>query len=106
MSSLVMFGIAAFCEIAGCFAVWGFFRLGRPAWLLAPGTLLLLLFAYALTRTDASFAGRAFAAYGGIYVVASIVWLRFAEGVRPDRWDITGALLCLTGTMIIILGKR
>ena len=106
MVSLVGFGIAAFCEIAGCFAVWSYFRLGRPAWVLAPAVLLLLLFAYALTRADATFAGRAYAAYGGIYVVASIAWLRLAEGVRPDRWDILGGLVCLSGTLIIVFGKR
>lgn len=106
MSSLIAFSIAAFSEIAGCFAVWSYFRLGRPAWVLVPGVVLLLLFAYALTRVDAAFAGRAYAAYGGIYVVGSIAWLRLAEGVRPDRWDIVGGLVCLAGTMIIILGKR
>jgi small multidrug resistance family-3 protein len=106
MRSLAAFVFAAFCEIAGCFAVWSYVRLGRPAWVLAPGAVLLLLFAFALTRVDAAFAGRAYAAYGGIYIVASIVWLRFAEGVRPDRWDILGGLVCLAGTMIIVLGKR
>ena len=106
MSSMMAFGIAAFCEIAGCFAVWSYFRLGRPAWVMVPGAALLLLFAYALTRVDAAFAGRAYAAYGGIYVVASVVWLRIAEGVRPDRWDILGALVCLSGTLIIVFGKR
>ena len=106
MNSLVAFGIAAFCEIAGCFAIWSYFRLGRPAWVLAPGVLLLVLFAYALTRVDTAFAGRAYAAYGGIYVVASILWLRFAEGVRPDRWDILGGVVCLAGTLIIVMAKR
>lgn len=106
MSSLAAFAIAAFCEITGCFAIWSYVRLGRPAWVLAPGVLLLVLFAYALTRVDVAFAGRAYAAYGGVYVVASIVWLRFAEGVRPDRWDVLGGLVCVAGTMIIVLGKR
>jgi small multidrug resistance family-3 protein len=106
LSSFVAFVVAAICEIAGCFAVWGYFRLGKPAWVLAPGALLLLVFAYALTRVDVAFAGRAYAAYGGIYVVASIVWLRLAEGVRPDRWDILGGFVCLVGTLIIVLGRR
>lgn len=106
MNSLVAFIIAAFCEIAGCFAVWSYFRLGRPAWVLVPAVILLLLFAYSLTRVDAAFAGRAYAAYGGIYVIASIVWLRFAEGVRPDRWDIIGGLVCVSGTLIIMMGRR
>lgn len=106
MGSLAAFTVAAFCEIAGCFAVWSYFRLARPLWVIAPGLLLLLLFAYALTRVDVAFAGRAYAAYGGIYVVASIAWLRFVEGVRPDRWDLFGGVVCLTGTLIIVFGKR
>lgn len=106
MNSLVAFIFAAFCEIAGCFAVWSYFRLGRGAWVLAPAVMLLVLFAYALTRVDAAFAGRAYAAYGGIYVIASILWLRFAEGVRPDRWDIIGGLVCVGGTLIIMMGRR
>ena len=106
MSSLVAFTLAAFCEIAGCFAVWSYFRLGRPGWVMAPGLVSLFVFAYALTRVDAAFAGRAYAAYGGIYVVASIAWLRLAEGVRPDRWDIVGGLVCLAGTLIIMFGRR
>lgn len=106
VNSFVAFVVAAVCEIAGCFAVWSYFRLNKPAWVLVPGILLLLVFAYALTRVDAAFAGRAYAAYGGIYVVASIAWLRLAEGVRPDRWDIFGGLVCLAGTLIIVFGRR
>jgi small multidrug resistance family-3 protein len=106
MTSVIAFVVAAFFEIAGCFAVWSYFRLGRPAWVIAPGILALLLFAYALTRVDAAFAGRAYAAYGGIYVVASIAWLRLAEGVRPDRWDIIGGLVCVIGTLVIMFGRR
>jgi small multidrug resistance family-3 protein len=106
MTSVIAFVVAAFFEIAGCFAVWSYFRLGRPAWVIVPGILALLLFAFALTRVDAAFAGRAYAAYGGIYVVASIAWLRLAEGVRPDRWDIIGGLVCVIGTLVIMFGRR
>ena len=98
--------LAAFFEIAGCFAFWSFFRLGRPVSTLALGVLSLVLFAYALTRVDAAFAGRAYAAYGGIYIAASLVWLRVVEGARPDRWDITGAAICILGAAVIIFGRR
>jgi small multidrug resistance family-3 protein len=55
-----------------------------------PGVLSLIVFAYALTRVEADAAGRGFAAYGGIYIVASLVWLKVVEGVAPDRWEILG----------------
>jgi small multidrug resistance family-3 protein len=97
---------AAICEIAGCFSFWAFFRLGRsPLWLV-PGTASLLAFAFFLTQVDAAFAGRAYAAYGGVYVAASLVWLALVERVAPDRWDVAGATLCLVGTALILWAPR
>jgi small multidrug resistance family-3 protein len=97
---------AAVCEIAGCFSFWAFFRLGRsPLWL-TPGIASLLAFAFFLTRVDAAFAGRAYAAYGGVYVAASLIWLTLVERVQPDRWDVLGASLCLLGTAVILWAPR
>ena len=98
--------IAAVSEIAGCYAFWAHVRLGRSAWWLAPGVLSLILFAFALTFVQADAAGRAYAAYGGIYIAASIVWLWSVEGVRPDRWDIVGTVICLCGTAVILFAPR
>ena len=78
------FAVAALFEITGCFAFWSYFRLGRPSWTLVLGVVSLVIFAYALTPVDAAFAGRAYAAYGGIHIASSLVWLRVVEGVRPD----------------------
>lgn len=98
--------LAALAEIAGCFAFWAWLRLGHsPFWAL-PGTASLIVFAVALTRVDLAFAGRAFAAYGGVYIVASLAWLWAIEGVRPDRWDALGALLSLAGALVILLAPR
>jgi small multidrug resistance family-3 protein len=98
--------IAAVAEIAGCFAFWAVLRLGKPSvWLLA-GMASLAVFAWALTRVEADFAGRAFAAYGGVYIAASLVWLWTVEGARPDRWDAAGAALCLLGAAVILWGPR
>jgi len=97
---------AALAEIAGCFAFWAWLRLAKsPAWI-APGIASLILFAWLLTRVDASTAGRAYAAYGGIYICASLLWLWAVEGVRPDRWDVSGAALCLIGSCVILFGPR
>ena len=104
--TFAFFAAAAFFEIAGCFAFWSFFRLGKPAWTLGAGVVLLVLFASALARVDVGFAGRAYAAYGGIYVAASLVWLRMVEGARPDRWDVSGAVLCIVGACVIVFGRR
>ena len=97
---------AALAEIGGCFAFWAWLRLDRSAWWLAPGMVSLALFAYLLTLVDAQFAGRAYAAYGGVYIAASLSWLWLVEGARPDRWDLGGVALCLFGAAMILLGPR
>lgn len=105
ITALVYTG-AALAEIAGCFAFWAWLRLGRSAWWALPGVASLVVFAVLLTRVESDAAGRAFAAYGGVYIAASILWLWLAEGQRPDRWDVTGAAICLVGTGIILMGPR
>jgi small multidrug resistance family-3 protein len=97
---------AALAEIAGCFSFWAWLRLNKSIFWLAPGLTSLILFAYLLTRVETEAAGRAYAAYGGIYIIASILWLWLAEGHRPDRWDLIGAAVCLTGAAIIFYGPR
>ena len=106
MASFAHYIAAALAEIAGCFAFWAWLRLGKPIWWLVPGVAALILFAYLLTRVDAAFAGRAFAAYGGVYIAASLGWLWLVEGARPDRWDLIGAAICLSGAAVILFGPR
>lgn len=104
--TLPIFVAAALCEIAGCFAFWAWWRLGQsPLWLL-PGLISLVAFAWLLALVPADAAGRAYAAYGGIYIMASLGWLWLADGVRPDRWDLAGAAICLAGAGIILGAPR
>ena len=104
-TTLIYIG-AALAEIAGCFAFWAWLRLDKsPLWLV-PGILSLALFAYLLTLVDSEAAGRAYAAYGGVYIAASLAWLWGVEGVRPDRWDLIGGAICLAGAAIILFGPR
>jgi small multidrug resistance family-3 protein len=104
--TLPIYATAALAEIAGCFSVWAVLRLSAPSWWLLPGFACLAAFAYLLTLIEADAAGRAFAAYGGVYIAASLVWLRAVEGFAPDRWDLIGAGVSLTGAAIIIFGPR
>ena len=83
MTALIYIG-AALAEIAGCFAFWAWLRMGKSRVWLAPGIASLILFAWLLTRVDSEAAGRTYAAYGGIYICASLLWLWGVEGVRPD----------------------
>ncbi len=106
MKSFIIYAGAALAEIGGCFAFWAWLRLGKSALWLVPGLAALCFFAYLLTKIDALYAGRAFAAYGGVYITASLVWLWAVEGIRPDRWDAIGAVICLVGAAVILLAPR
>lgn len=104
--NFLVFPLAALAEIAGCFAVWSVWRSGASALWLVPGILSLILFAWLLALSESAAAGRAYAAYGGVYVAASLAWLWGVEGRMPDRWDILGAGLCLAGAAVILWGPR
>ncbi len=98
--------LAAVCELLGCFAVWRWARDQQPAWWLVLGLALLFSFAWALTRAPAAFAGRAFAAYAGVYLVGALTWFTLLDRGRPDRWDLLGAALGLAGALIILYAPR
>ena len=100
--SLAIFGVAAFFEIAGCFAFWFWARRGGGFLVILVGILSLIAFAFALTRVDSAFAGRAYAAYGGIYIAASLFWLWAVEGQLPIRTDLIGAAFAVLGALVII----
>ena len=92
MTSWLAFAGAAVLEIAGCFAFWAWLRLGQSVLWLLPGM--------------AALAGRAYAAYGGIYITAALLWGWLVEGHRPDGWDVTGAVICLIGMAVILFAPR
>ncbi len=104
--AIPVFIAAAVAEIAGCFAFWAWWRLDKSILWLLPGLASLVAFAWLLTLADSDAAGRTYAAYGGVYITASLIWLWLAEGLRPDRWDLTGAAICLAGASVILFAPR
>jgi small multidrug resistance family-3 protein len=106
LTIFLLFSATALAEILGCFAFCAWARLGQsPLWLV-PGMLSLAGFAWLLTLTPSDFAGRTYAAYGGVYIVASLLWLWLVDGRTPDRWDLIGGGLALLGAAIILLVPR
>src|SRR5690606_40205784 len=97
LQTLVVYLLAALAEIAGCFAFWAVVRGGHSIAWLAPGLVALALFAWFLTFAPAEQAGRAYAAYGGIYILASIFWLWAVERQAPDMWDAIGGAVARAG---------
>jgi len=104
--SYFWFFIAAAFEIAGCYTFWMWLRQDKSLYWLLPGILCLVLFAFVLTRVEAELAGRSYAAYGGIYIVASLIWLSSVEKSRILLTDYIGVILCLFGAGIILFDPK
>lgn len=97
-----LFAVTALAEIVGCYLPWLVLRQGRSVWLLVPAAASLALFAWLLTLHPSA-AGRTYAAYGGMYIAAALVWLWLVDGVTLTRWDLAGASIALIGMAVIAL---
>lgn len=105
LSTLGLFVVTALAEIVGCYLPYLWLKRGASAWLLVPAFLSLALFAWLLTLHPTA-AGRTYAAYGGVYVAMAVLWLWNVDGIRPDRWDVIGSAVAVTGMAIIMFGPR
>lgn len=104
--SLILFFAAAFAEIGGAWLVWQGVREHRGWLWIGAGVIALGIYGFAATlQPDANF-GRILAAYGGVFVAGSLAWGMVMDGFRPDRYDITGALICLVGVAVIMYVPR
>jgi small multidrug resistance family-3 protein len=103
--SVLLFLLAGLAEIGGGYLVWLWWRDGRPWPVGLLGALALSLYGFIPTYQPVHF-GRAYAAYGGVFVVLSVWWGWQLEGVTPDRYDVLGALLCLAGVGVIMYAPR
>ena len=103
LKTTLLFFITALCEIIGCFLPWLWLKRGATAWLLLPARVSLALFVWLLTLHPTA-SGRVYAAYGGVYVVTALMWLRIVDGVKLSLYDWSGALIALCGMLIIVAG--
>ena len=97
-----LFAVTALAEIVGCYLPWLVLKQGKSLLLLLPAAVSLALFAWLLTLHPAA-AGRTYAAYGGMYIVVALIWLRVVEGAALTRWDVGGAAIALVGMAVIAL---
>jgi small multidrug resistance family-3 protein len=108
LRSIALFVLAAIAEIGGCWLIWQGVREHRThpvAWVGA-GIIALGLYGFVATlQPDAQF-GRILAAYGGIFVAGSLAWGMVLDGYKPDRYDVTGAVICLLGVGVIMYAPR
>lgn len=104
--SIILFVLAALAEIGGCWLVWQGIREQRGWLFVGAGVIALGLYGFVATlQPDAAF-GRILAAYGGVFVAGSLAWAMVADGYRPDRFDVIGALVCLVGVGVIMYAPR
>ncbi|MET9453051.1 YnfA family protein [Streptomyces cinerochromogenes] len=104
--SVVLFLSAALFEIGGAWLVWQGIREHKGVAWIGLGVIALGIYGFVATlQPDANF-GRILAAYGGVFVAGSLAWGVIADGFRPDRWDMTGAVLCLVGMAVIMYAPR
>jgi small multidrug resistance family-3 protein len=104
--SITLFGVAAVAEIGGAYLVWQAIREGRPWWFAALGGLVLAAYGFVATGQPDNHFGRVLAAYGGVFVAGSLAWGVIFDGFRPDRYDLAGAAICLTGVALIMYAPR
>lgn len=100
-----LFVATAVAEIVGCYLPYLWLRHGKSAWLVVPAAVSLAIFAWLLTLHPAA-AGRTYASYGGVYVVMALMWLALVEGQTPDRWDLIGGVVTISGMAIIAFAPR
>ncbi|MBN8818740.1 MAG: YnfA family protein [Sphingomonas sp.] len=105
MKTLLLYAVTALAEIVGCYLPWLVLKQDRSLWLLVPAALSLALFAWLLTLHGTA-SGRVYAAYGGVYIGAAILWLWGVDGIRPTAWDLAGVLVALTGMGLIAFQPR
>jgi len=101
----MVFVLAGLCEIGGGYLVWLWLRAGQSVWVGFLGAVILILYGVIPTLQPASF-GRVYAAYGGIFVVLSLLWGWQIDKVTPDRYDLIGGLIALFGMAIIMYWPR
>lgn len=104
--SLALFLVAALAEIGGAWLVWQGIREQRGVGWIGAGVLALGFYGVVATGQPSSEFGRILAAYGGVFVVGSLVWGAAVDHFRPDRFDIAGAAICLLGVAIIMYAPR
>ncbi|PTQ97019.1 small multidrug resistance family-3 protein [Mucilaginibacter yixingensis] len=103
--SFVLFILAGLCEIGGGYLIWQWLKADKPAWYGLTGGIILILYGVVATWQTASF-GRVYAAYGGIFIILSVLWAWKIDGFKPDKYDIIGALIALLGACIIVYAPR
>ncbi len=105
IQSLLFFVLAGLCEIGGGYLVWLWLREGKTIACGFAGAGVLVLYGIVPTFQPANF-GRVYAAYGGVFIVLSILWGWQIDRIAPDKYDLIGASIALFGVLVIMYWPR
>jgi small multidrug resistance family-3 protein len=105
IQSLLFFILAGLCEIGGGYLVWLYIREGKSPGFALTGAALLILYGFVATAQPANFS-RTYAAYGGIFVILSILWGWKIDHALPDRFDWLGAAIVVSGVLVMMYAPR
>lgn len=105
IKSILFYMVAGLCEIGGGYLVWLWLKEGKPVWFGIVGAIILAVYGYVMTLQPSSF-GKAYAIYGGIFIVMAIIWAWKVDHFKPDKYDIIGAAVILIGVSIILFMPR
>lgn len=106
VKSVLLFALAAVAEIGGAYLMWIGLRDGRGAWVVVLGGAALIAYGAIATLQPSDEFGRVLAAYGGVFIVGSLLWAMAFDRFRPDRYDLLGAAVCLVGITVIMYAPR
>jgi small multidrug resistance family-3 protein len=105
INSLFYFAIAGLCEIGGGYLIWLYLREGKSPWLAVFGSILLTIYGFVATKQPDNF-GRTYAAYGGIFIILSLIWGWKIDGFVADKLDLMGAGIIFVGVLIMMYAPR
>ena len=105
VKSILFFIFAGLCEIGGGYLIWQNIREGKPVWYSIAGGIILIIYGIIPTLQPANF-GRVYAAYGGIFIILSLLWGWQVDNIAPDRFDILGGIIALSGVAVIMYWPR
>lgn len=100
-----IFVLAGLCEIGGGYLIWLWLKEEKPIWYGILGGFLLAMYGIVATLQPNNFA-RTYAAYGGIFIIMSLIWAYIFDNYKPDKFDIFGAIVVFVGISIIFFAKR
>ena len=106
LQTILLYLLAGLAEIGGGWLIWQWLREGKTIWWGILGGAILVFYGIIPTLQEESAFGRVYAAYGGIFIVLSLLWGRIVDGWQPDKYDLFGAAIALVGVAIIIWGRR